>query len=192
MKSKLAMVALATVWPLIALANDAPVSISPSAIGGEPKIESKSMSGGKMWQMKWRKDSDDRTLILVVVTASAGKRATIKGDIDDLFQVAFKEGLTEDKAEADVREEGNGELDIWDGEADWILGSELAERNPDFSLGDVSSKAPRGPQRNYCVVFTWLSDDKSKSMGGAYCTVLPVGQSTTAEAMLKSLSLNFN
>ena len=179
-----------------ALAEESPVTVSPNAIGGTPKIEMRSMSGGNVWQLKWRKDDKERLLVLSLIIANAGKRATIKRDEQGIYDMVFKEGLTTDKAEADVRKEGSGDLSIWGGDAEWLLGSELAERNPmDLPLGDLSNmsnKAPRGPERNYCVMFTWLADNESRGMAGTYCTVVPAGDQADAETMLKALGLSFN
>lgn len=185
-------------WP--AFADELPVAISLGAIDGSPRVKSQKSSGGETWQMEWRKDDQERRLVLAVVEAKSGKKAFLKRDADDMHEAVFEEGLTRDRAEADVREEDEGELEIWDGEAEWVLGSELAERAPSFEAalaetangGQASGKAPRGPERNYCVSFTWLANNKQRAMGGAYCRVFPAGQTPTAEAMLTALQLQFN
>ena len=52
-------------------------------------------------------------------------------------------------------------------------------------------KATRGPERNYCVSFGWMSKNRQRAMQGTYCKVLPVGETITAEAMLTTLGLRF-
>jgi hypothetical protein len=49
-----------------------------------------------MWQLQWRKDEQERLLILAVVKARSGKKAYLKRGADEMHEVVFEEGLTKD------------------------------------------------------------------------------------------------
>jgi hypothetical protein len=180
-----------------ARAGDVPVTISDAAISSSPKVNTQEFPDGRLWMIEWRRDKDERQLNLVVMKANPGHLASNNLAADTLHMISFKEGLTEDAGEADVRTEDEGDINIWDGTARWLLGSELAERSPldlstALSSGNTPGKAERGPERRYCVSFSWLAHDETRSMGGAYCQVMPVGATPHAADMLGALALRFN
>lgn len=189
--------AIVIAWP--AFADDSPIVISGDAIGGSPFTRFERSAGRDIWRMRWLWDDQKRLLVLTVVkSTSAGRTTYMKSVTENLHERIFDQGSTLDKDQADVRKEGDGSLEIWGGEAQWILGSELAGRS--LSFADTADEAAakeqggqvtRGPERNFCVSFTWISEGKRRFVGGSYCKVFPVGQTPTAEAMLTALGLQF-
>lgn len=179
-----------------ALAEDLPVIVSPDAISSTPKVRVQDEPAARLWMIGWPRDGAERSLNMVVVKPHPGIDAINETDPSVMYRISFKEGLGEDRAEADVREEGSGESEIWGGTARWLLGSELAERAPvDLAAflanNSNTAKAPRGPERRYCLSFAWLAADVSRSMNGAYCRVLPPSEVPTAADMLSDLELSF-
>jgi hypothetical protein len=162
--------------------SDFPVTAAPGNVDGSPKIVKKQLGqGAEQWGAEWEKDNQERQLVLSYVRAPDGipKRAEAK----QLFPRVFEQGLSLDKNEADVREEGSGQTQLWGLSGTWALGSELAERNP-FASQAASyegGKAPRGPERRYCAIFMTYESDGKEALSGMYCKVMPAGL-TVSEA----------
>jgi hypothetical protein len=167
-----------------ARADDLPVTVDATAIGGNPKVKTQSTSAGSTTMAEWRKDDQNRSLFLLVLEPKSG--AKINPKLQPLFDAQFKEGLTVDKDEADVRDEGSGSLDVWGGHAEWMMGSERAEQNPLFSMDNTSSKASRGDARRYCVQFVWKGDGR-EAVAGSYCQ--QPASKPTAQTMLEPLAI---
>lgn len=176
----------------LASASDFPISISSEAVSSSLKIKVVDLPDARMWQMNWPRDAKERHLNILLVKANPGKVAANQLNPETLHELSFREGLTEDRDEADVRMDDIGETEIWNGTARWLLGSELAERNPYETGGSSTGKASRGPERRYCLSFAWLEHDEIYSMGGAYCIVATESQVPTAGTMLTALGLTFD
>ena len=164
----------------VAFADSLPISVSADAINGRTHSKLERGPDGDFWSMEWYWDDQGRVLMLFL--AKAMRPAT--GAVDDLTNGLFHGGT-------DIRREGDGRLKIWNGEAHWLLESELATKASLFADDAVRAKAPHGPERNFCVSFFWISDSRHRVMEGVYCKVLPVGETTTAEALLTALDLQF-
>jgi hypothetical protein len=184
---KLALVLFVSA-PALGHAEGAPIKVSSNAIGGQPQIKPSHSSAGDQWQLLWRRDAAERSLLLIFTRAKGNNRPKL-ALARDIHDKIFEEGLTKDADKADVRVNDSGSSDVWGGQAKWILGSELAERDPSFApLGDLTGDAPRGPERRFCTSFVW-TDGGKQATGGAYCMVLSPGQSPDGETMLRALEL---
>jgi hypothetical protein len=172
--------------PSSAIADEFPLSVSRDAIDSDPEIEVAHLSGGDRWIATWERDRAGRSLFLVVLKAN-GDSAPQPISVYELHDRVFKEGLTTDKNNADVRIDDSGEGDFWRGTVHWVLGSELAKIDPGLSLSD--GKSSRGPDRRYCVSFVWTHGELETA--GVYCNILSPDRSASGEEMLKSLDLQF-
>lgn len=170
----------------VARADSLPITVDAAAIGGTPKVKTQTKGAASMTMAEWRRDQEGRSLVVVLVKpAPPVDNNTL---LQKLYDTRFKEGLTTDKDEADVREEGRGSTSLWNGTVEWMMGSERAEQNPMFSLDNTSNKASRGDARLYCVQFVWKGD-RPETMSGSYCQLPP--SKPDAESMLRPLSITF-
>jgi hypothetical protein len=172
--------------------------VSANGISGSPATTFQRSGGIDLWQMKWLWDDQKRRLALTVIKSMRPVNADlVSGATEDTHEAIFEESRTDDKAQWDVRRDGDGRLEIWGGDAQWILGSELADHWQSFAEvmdqapGQVVS-VPAGPDRTYCVSFTWMSENKRRLVSGFYCKVFPMDQPPRAEEMLTALDLQFN
>jgi hypothetical protein len=186
-KLLLVLAVVACAWP--ALAASLPIEVSSDAINGSPLAKMDRAPGGDVWSMEWYWDDQRRVLrILLVKAMQPATRDLPPETMESVTDVILQGGPGD---QADIRKEGDGTIDIWGGKANWILGSGYASNAPLFTTDEERQKATRGPERNYCLSFGWMSKNRRRVMEGIYCKVLPVGETTTAEAMLTALDLRF-
>src|SRR5690242_13409767 len=110
-------------WASIAVAHadSLPITVDGAAVGGTPKIRTQTKGAATMTMGEWRKDQQGRSLVVVLVKPAP----PVDNDkiLQKLYDTRFKEGLTTDKDEADVREEGTGSASLWNGKVEWMMGS---------------------------------------------------------------------
>jgi hypothetical protein len=123
MRSVLLAIAALAAWlafgEAVAFAGDMPVSVSADAINGRVLSKLERGPDGEFWSMEWYWDDQGR--VLMIYLAKAMHPAT--GAVDDLTEGLFHGGT-------DTRREGDGRIKIWNGEARWLLESELATKAP--------------------------------------------------------------
>lgn len=183
----LVLAAAACAWP--ALAASLPIEVSPDAINGSPLARMDRTLGGDIWSMEWYWDDQRRLLRILLVKALQPVKAELPPESMESIANVILQGGPGDKS--DIRKEGDGTIEIWGGKATWVLGSGYVSNVALFASDEERQKATRGPERNYCVSFGWLSKNRQRAMRGIYCKVLPVGEATTADAMLTALRLQF-
>jgi len=186
-KILIAIAAAMCSWPAFA---DQPIQVSADAIHGTPHTRVERTLGGDVWSLEWYWDDQRRLLMIYLIKAlRPANRELPPETMAGMTGVILQDGPGDT---ADIRKESDGTLEIWGGKADWILGSGFASNVPVFATAEERQKATRGPERNYCVSFRWLSGNRQRAMAGTYCKVLAVGETTTGEAMLTALGLQFD
>jgi len=153
-------------------ADDAPVTIAPGAVDGEPDVSTRDFRGHTAWKMSWYRDAQGRELEIIYIEDLEVPNTRRPAEMVKIMH----DPSSEDDPALRLELEGRAEP-IWGLDVFWLLGSERAVMEPDPSKPETTEggKLHRGDMRRTCAVFTANPAQRTGTLIGYYCRELAPG-----------------
>jgi len=185
----LSVSAALALFALPALAQNAPVTIAPGVVEGDPDVSTRDFKGHTAWSITWFRDAEGRALQIGFVE---GLKLPYRDRPVEMLKFMHDEGSTD---EADLRSHSGGRAErIWDLDVFWLIASERAVLEPDPDKPETveGGRLHRGQARRNCAVFTAYTPKGGATLIGSYCRELPPDSKideAIARQWLKALDL---
>ena len=169
--------------------EQAPVTIAPGNVTGEPVVSTRDYKGHKAWSLSWYRDAEGRELLIGFIE---GLKLPYREQRSEMLKFAH-DASSDDEPDLRPHIEGRAEQ-LWGLEVFWLAASERAVMEPDAGKPETlkDGKLHRGDARRNCAVFTADPPGQTATLVGAYCRDLApnvVADEATFRQWLEALDL---